>query len=122
VWHEVEPLAAYRMHDGSLSGRAMRTGQNVRDFRTAIALNRLVLPPDRAEPLTRAARRNVALGAIRKAHRMIGAGDLRTPLVQLREAVRTSAAPAVGLRGAVLLAHWTAGALARRLGLVARSR
>jgi hypothetical protein len=122
VWHEVEPLAAYRLHDGSLSGRAMRTGQNVRDFRTAIALNRAVLPPDRAARLSRAALHHAALGAIRKAHRMLRAGDLRTPLVQLREAVRASPTPIVGARAALLLGHWTVAGVARALRLAPRPR
>lgn len=113
VWHEVEPLAAYRIRRGSLSGGAMRTGQNVRDFRTAIALNRAVLPPARAGALTRAASRAAALGALRKAHRLIRAGDLVAPVSQLREALRTSRAPEVGLRAAILLGHWSVARLAR---------
>jgi hypothetical protein len=122
VWYEAEPLAAYRVRDRSLSGHAMRTGQNVRDFRTAIALNRALLPPERAAALTRTARRGTALSALRKAHRMVRAGDLRTPLVQLREALRTSPSPAVGLRATVLLGHWAAAGVARRLGLHSPSR
>lgn len=116
VWYQAEALAAYRIQNGSLSGRAMRTGQNVRDFATAIELNHALLPPDRARQITRLARTNTALSAIRKAHRMLP-GDLRTPLVQLREAVRISPSPQVGLRGARLLGHWALMALARALRL-----
>ena len=123
VWHQVEPLAAYRMQTGSLTGRSMRTGQNMRDIRTAIELNRALLPPDRAAAITRAARQANALGAIRRAHRVIGrGGDMATPLVQLREAVRTSPTPIVGFRAALLLAHWSVAGAARALRLAPRPR
>ena len=123
VWHEVEPLAAYRMHGSSLTGRSMRTGQNMRDIRTAIEINHALLPPDRAAAISRAARRANALGAIRRAHRGIGrGGDMATPLVQLREAVRTSPTPIVGFRAALLLAHWTVMGAVRVLRLAPRSQ
>jgi len=115
VWYETEALAAYRIQTGSLTNRSMRTGQNMRDVRTAIAINREVLPPDRAEHITRAARRANALGAIRRAHRAVRAGDLVTPLVQLREAVRTSVSPAIGYSAARLLAHVVIAGVGRLL-------
>ena len=113
VWHQVEPLAAYRVQGGSLSGRAMRTGQNLRDLRTAVAINRELLPPPSASRISRLALANNALGAIRRAHRMLDTGQLATPLVQLRWAARISPTPKVAWRGAGLLLHW-GRALARR--------
>lgn len=106
VWHQVEPLAAYRIGSESLSSRAMRTGQNLRDLALAIETNALVLPPETAGRVSRIARANNALGAIRRARRLLGrGGDIRTALVQLVGALRMSPTPAVAVRGAVLLVH-----------------
>ena len=106
VWHEVAPLAAYRLQATSLSGRAMRTGQNLRDLEVAIQANEAVLPPERARRISREARANNALGAIRRARRLIRAGgSVRTALVQLRGALQMSPSPEVAARGALLLAH-----------------
>ena len=114
VWYEVAPLAAYRIrHSGSLSGLSARTGQNMRDLRRAVEINAEHLPAPLRRTLSRRARLNNALGALRRAHRQIAFGDFRTPLVQLREAILTSADPRVAVRSLGLLGHWTA-ALARR--------
>lgn len=115
VWHQVEPLAAYRVQGGSLSGRAMRTGQNLRDLRTAVAINRALLPAQSAPRISRAALANNALGAIRRAHRMLDAGELGTPLVQLGWAARISPTPRVAWRGVGLLLHWGRAAARRAL-------
>lgn len=115
VWHQVEPLAAYRVQTAtSLSGRAIRTGQNLRDLGLAIEINALVLPPTSAGRISRAARQNNALGAIRRARRMLdGGGEARVVLVQLRESLRMSPTPAVMYRGGRLALH-TLRVLARR--------
>ena len=120
VWYEAEVLAAYRLREGTLSGRALRSGLNVRDFRTAIALNHALLPPAVADAVTRRALRATALSALRKGHRLLARGDLRTPLVQLREAVGASPTPLVGARAALLAAHWAAAGAAHLLGRSAR--
>jgi hypothetical protein len=115
VWHQVEPLAAYRMGSGSLSSLAIRTGQNLRDITLAIETNALVLPPERVDRVSRIARANNALSAVRRARRLLGrGGDIRTALVQLVGALRMSPTPPVAVRGAVLLLH-CAYALAQRL-------
>ena len=115
VWHEVEPLAAYRIGNESLSSRAMRTGQNLRDLALAIEANALVLPSASADRISHVARENNALGAIRRARRLLGrGGEIRTALVQLVGALRMSPTPSVVTRGAVLLVH-CAYALAQRL-------
>ena len=110
VHYEPEPLAAYRLNDEtSLSGSALRTGQNMRDLRTAVSLNAELLPAEKRRGVSHAANVNNALGAIRRSHRMLRAGEVRVPLTQLREAIRTSAAPRVAVQAVWLLAHclWT---------------
>lgn len=107
VWYQVEPLSAYRVQTtASLSGRAMRSGQNMRDLETTVCVNEAVLPANQVRQLSHEARVNNALGAIRRAHRMLHAGEVRVPLTQLREALRSSPTQRVAFRGALLLGHW----------------
>jgi hypothetical protein len=92
-----EPLALYRVRSGSLSGGMLRSGENVRDLRRVIAINREHLPPGQANELTRRALRETATTCLRRARRALGRGDARTAWAQLREAARL--VPAL-LRGA----------------------
>jgi hypothetical protein len=90
VWHDPAPLALYRIHTRSLSGRTVRTGENMRDLERVITIIQDYLPPSTAPRLMRRARENNALGALRRANRMLGAGERRAALAQLRESVRLS--------------------------------
>lgn len=114
VWYETEPLALYRTHTDSLTGRSSRTGANIRDIAQAIEINRRVLPPAREAQITRQARVHNALAALRRAHRMLWADDFRAPLYQLREALRLApTTPKVLARGALLASHWAVAGLRR---------
>jgi glycosyltransferase involved in cell wall biosynthesis len=83
-----EPLALYRVHAVSRTGRFVRSGENVRDLRRVIEINREHLPPGRADALTRRALRETATTCLRRARRALGRGDLATAGAQLREAAR----------------------------------
>jgi len=83
-----EPLALYRVHSHSLSGGMLRSGENVRDLRRVIEINRQHLPPGRADALTRKALRVTARTCLRRARRALGRGDVATSWAQIREAVR----------------------------------
>jgi glycosyltransferase involved in cell wall biosynthesis len=102
IWHEPAALALYRVHGGTVSDRTLRSGENVRDIRRAIAINREVLPDERAGLITRDALRTAASTALRRGRRRLGAGVTQAPRSQLREALRTSRSPRV-LAGAVFL-------------------
>ena len=123
VWYDPEPLALYRVHGSSLTSDAAQTGQNMRDLERAIAINRELLPPGKAEALSRIAARESALAAIRRSHRALDAGEVRVPLVQVREAMRLSRSPRVLVGSAALLAHWArvVGGKALRTGNTHRS-
>lgn len=116
VLYEPSALACYRVHSTSLSGRTLRTGQNMRDLRLVIEINRDVLPPARAAELTQRARRNNALGALRRALRLFDAGDRRGTYAQTREAILMSPSPrvATGVAGLLLRIAWRI--LRRRFG------
>ena len=104
VWHVVEPLALYRLQQQSLSRTALRTGANVRDLRRVVEINRAVLPPERADELTRRALETTATTALRRGRRLLAGGDARAALAQARAAFATSRSPRVFAGAAVLAA------------------
>ncbi len=106
VAYEPEPLALYRVHSQSSSDRSLSTGENVVDLRRAIEINRARLTPERADQITRDALEIAAVTAIRRAGRMVQAGHAAAARAQVREALRTSRAPAVLERLALLGARW----------------
>jgi glycosyltransferase involved in cell wall biosynthesis len=93
VSYEPEPLALYRVHEGSSTGRARRA-ENVVDLRRAIGINREVLGT-RADELSARALEITATTAIRRAGRMVRAGRTDEARAQVREALRTWRSPAV---------------------------
>jgi glycosyltransferase involved in cell wall biosynthesis len=106
VWYEPEPLAVYRIHLSSNSGRQARTGANIQDLRRGVAINRELLPASQANRISRQAYRNIALGALRRARRILKGGNRETALAQIREAFRTSLSPLVFLSAARIAIVW----------------
>ena len=82
----------------------LRTGENVRDLRRVIEINREHLPPEQAEGIARRALRETATTCLRRARRQLGAGDTTTMWAQVREAVRSDASPRVLAEAAVVVA------------------
>lgn len=107
VWYETEPLAAYRMHTDSNTGRHLRSAEDVRYTGAAIRIFSAYLPPDVAAGVARRARRTYALSALGTARALCRRADTAGALNQAREALRLSRAPAVAVGMARL-----AGALA----------
>jgi hypothetical protein len=104
VWYEVEPLALYRVHSGSLTGSTIRTGENGRDLRQVIEINRSHLPEENSQAWTECARSNFALACLRRARRMSDAGDEHGSLAQIREALKTYRSFPVMIQAARLFA------------------
>lgn len=91
VWYEVEPLALYRVHSTSNTGRYIRTGENIRDVRRCIEIVQSYLPKDMADELSTQARENWALNALNwYAPAMLDAGDLNAAITQMQEALKCS--------------------------------
>jgi glycosyltransferase involved in cell wall biosynthesis len=90
IWYEIEPLAIYRMHANSNTGRHTGTAQDMRYTRAAIEMFKHHLPRDRADHLTRIARETYALAAINAAGVLRAKGDLPGVRAQLLEAIRLS--------------------------------
>jgi glycosyltransferase involved in cell wall biosynthesis len=98
IWHEPELLALYRRHPHSLTRRGIRSGQNARDARLAIATYKRHAPtmPSR---ITRQARELAAQWMLMVAREARDARDDAAWLRQMWEAVRTSPSRAVLRRG-----------------------
>jgi hypothetical protein len=111
VWYEIEPLALYRIHPSSLSNGSIRTGGNGRDMRLVVMINKASLPVERAEALTYDARKNFALGCLRRAHRLLDAGNSTAMFAQMREALKTNLSLSVVARAVFLSLRWAAQAI-----------
>jgi glycosyltransferase involved in cell wall biosynthesis len=96
VWYEVLPLARYRMHANSNTGRYMRTGENLRDVRRAIRIIRSYVPVTVVEAISRRSRDHWALNTLLyRVPEFLEAGDLQTAMIQAWEALRCSQSRAV---------------------------
>jgi glycosyltransferase involved in cell wall biosynthesis len=104
VAYEPQPLALYRVHSLSRTGRMLRTGENVRDLRRVIEINREHLAPAQADEIARRALRETATTCLRRARRLLGAGDTAAMWAQVREAVRSDASPRVLAEAAAVVA------------------
>jgi len=83
IWYETEPLAIYRMHADSNTGRHIATGAERRYTRIAIEVFKEHLPLAIADSATKSARRTYALATL----------ESLAPLIQRRDwaALRTQA-------------------------------
>jgi glycosyltransferase involved in cell wall biosynthesis len=91
IWYEVEPLALYRSHSSSLTGRCARSGQNVRDLRQIIEIIQSCLPLTKATYLSQKARENCAIYAIKSiTPKFVAMGDWDAVKIQIQEALRCS--------------------------------
>jgi hypothetical protein len=90
VWYEPEPLAIYRMHSDSNTGRHVRTGEDMRYTRMAIELFKSYLPEETAEPSSKTARETYALVALDTAYSLFLRRDLEAAAAQAREAIHLS--------------------------------
>jgi hypothetical protein len=106
VWYEPEPLACYRVHGSSLTADVSPTANDVVELRKVMEINRGVLPPGRADAITRQAREIAATTAIRRAGRMLHAGRSTAARAQVREALKTSLRPKVLERFAFFCLLW----------------
>ena len=95
IWYETEPLALYRMHDDSNTGRHVRTGEDIAYTAQAIDLITRHLPADRAGSVAARARYTYACSALLIAERAFVRGDIATARAQLRGALALSRSPRV---------------------------
>jgi glycosyltransferase involved in cell wall biosynthesis len=95
VWYQTEPLAAYRMHSASNTGRHVRTADDMRYTRMAIEIFKTYLPEQKANQVSKQARETYALSALDTAYSMFLKRDFSAMLAQAREALYLSHSPKV---------------------------
>jgi glycosyltransferase involved in cell wall biosynthesis len=95
IWYETEPLAAYRMHSDSNTGRHVRNGDDMRYTRMAIKIFTTYLPHAKAAEVSSKARETYALSALDMAYSLFLKGDLTAVGLQVREAIFLSYSPKV---------------------------
>lgn len=61
VAYSPRKLAYYRVHTNNITGNSLRTGQNIKDISTVIAIIQNYLPADKRKELKRIARKNYAI-------------------------------------------------------------
>ncbi len=106
VWYEVEPLALYRTHSASNTGRYVRTGENLRDVRRCIEIVQSYLPKTVAGKLSNQSREHWALYALEYyVPQMLNTGDIAAAMTQIREALKCSNSLRV-IRRLVSFAQW----------------
>jgi len=117
IWYEPEPLAMYRMHDDSNTGRHVRNGEDTRYTAEAIDLIAKYVPFDRAAAVTAQARATYARSALAIAETAFSRGDTGTAAAQLSGALSLSRSPRVLIGAAAAVTRAIAGrALRSRRG------
>jgi len=103
IWYEVEPLALYRMHSDSNTGRHLRSGEDARYTRMAIDIFKSYLPPTRADELTRRARETYARSTLHSARLMLNRRDHAAAFTLIREALQFSHSMGIIRKACLLL-------------------
>jgi glycosyltransferase involved in cell wall biosynthesis len=93
VFYEPDPLACYRIHQGSDSASLFKTGENVEDERRAIRVSCSYLPADQYKGIYREAMRQAAIRATRRMRKYFTEGDYKAAFAQMIQAFRCNAAP-----------------------------
>ena len=107
IWYEPTPLAAYRTHADSNTGRHFRVAEELRYTAMVIRMFKKYLPPDRLRAATRKARRAYAETALRNARQFRERGDAEAMRAHLGAALRFSRAPRVLVEAARIVAGRT---------------
>lgn len=111
VYYEERPLACYRLHDDSNTGRNLRDGLSLDHTRLAIELFAGYFEPAERGAVRRAAFSRYAASGLETARKLESQGDAAAARAQLRVVWRLERSP----RTAAGIARVVAGSLARRI-------
>ena len=100
VWYEPAPLAAYRTHGNSNTGRHLRMADELHYSALAMEIFRPLLPPDRRRAILRQARLAYAHSALRNARCFADVGDREAMRAHLKAALKLSRSPHIWRRAA----------------------
>lgn len=113
IWYEPAVLAACRLHSESETSNLMKSSRAVFDLRRCIEISCSLLPPDRADTISRSAREVVSLQALNFAWNSLAKADYTAALSQVWEGLRCSSSPRV-IKALLLLLARVAKAVVRR--------
>jgi glycosyltransferase involved in cell wall biosynthesis len=88
IWYEPEPLAVYRIREGSNTSRCILTGENIRDMQKCINIFNDYFPPSERSEIVASARQHCAQFAIATARELFIRRQQKGAFLQLCEAVR----------------------------------
>jgi glycosyltransferase involved in cell wall biosynthesis len=112
VYYEERPLACYRLHGSSNTGRNLRDGSSLDYTRQAIELFASYFEPAQRRAVKRTAFSRYAISGLETARSLQSQGDAAAARAQLRVVWRLEKSP----RTAAGIARVVAGSLARRVG------
>ena len=90
MWYEVEPLALYRKHSGSITRTNVKNGRYVQEMRDSAKIFITYLPKEKADKLYEKAMQNCAFHALDIADSILAEGDMRSAISLIREALKCS--------------------------------
>lgn len=105
--YDPTPFAVYRVHQESVTGRLMKTGQAARDLYRAVDVMKPYLPAESRDQLVREARAWCGDAALRSVARLLSRGDRSAAHAQLRAALQEERSPRF-LARAAWLSWWSA--------------
>jgi len=105
IWYEPRPLAKYRMHQNSNTGRHLRSAGDMAYTRRAIEIFADYLTPQMRRTVVPQARRAYARSSLDMARNMLRLGEKRAAWAQVWQAVRFDASPEVLLSAAKIVAR-----------------
>jgi hypothetical protein len=111
VYYEERPLACYRLHDDSNTGRNLRDGLSLDYTRLAIEVFARYFEPAEQRAVKRTAFSRYAASGLETAWRLQSQGDVAAARAQLRVVWKLEKSP----RTAAGIARVVAGSLARRV-------
>jgi glycosyltransferase involved in cell wall biosynthesis len=90
VWYEVEPLAMYRKHSGSITKTNVKNGKYVQQLRDAVKIFLAYLPQEKANRLYHKTMQNCAFHTLEIADSILAEGDMPSTINLIREALKCS--------------------------------
>ena len=90
MWYEVEPLALYRKHSGSITKTNVKNGKYVQQLRDAAKIFITYLPNEKAEKIYKKTLQNCAFHTLEIADSILAEGDMRSTINLIREALKCS--------------------------------
>jgi len=88
VWYEIEPLAMYRVHSSSNTGKYIKMGENIKDLRRAIDIIQFYLPDDIVKKISKKSKDLAVLQSHYFSRKMVAERELIPAIIQINEGLK----------------------------------